>query len=432
MSDERSERRSYRKSPGRQYAYDYDPLHSKPLNGNGQSGRLSATPQSEPLTGYLKDAETGGQRRHTGVLAPRPDPRRTRQLLRQQILAAKAKSALAGDTGQIDPNIDMSVMPFDEDQLTYEEHYRPRRRSGSIQLPSRPLNGRHPTREYTEPDELYETIAPPPPPLPYDDEYEYVDPDMGYDEEVEQALPDPETERRRRTPVVKPDIEEEESQRVRQKKGKKGFFSRRKLIAGAILVGGGAVAAYELGPKIPQALENAGTNIGHEIQQAFDQGFAAGGQAVRKELINGLDTLEGVSLDAAIGAAKLTRVAYDVFVSPIIKLASNIADDFLSALLAALIKARGWLQQINADNATLVALTSVLQNWVNQVHIMPKKLQTITDTDLDGAQTYLNALQRTIQQQQAILNGQATPTPKAANPTAPVTPGPNTTATPGT
>jgi hypothetical protein len=353
-------------------------------------------------------------------------------LLRQQILAAKAKSALAGDTGQIDPNIDMSVMPFDEDQLTYEEHYRPRRRSGSIQLPSRPLNGRHPTREYTEPDELYETIAPPPPPLPYDDEYEYVDPDMGYDEEVEQALPDPETERRRRTPVVKPDIEEEESQRVRQKKGKKGFFSRRKLIAGAILVGGGAVAAYELGPKIPQALENAGTNIGHEIQQAFDQGFAAGGQAVRKELINGLDTLEGVSLDAAIGAAKLTRVAYDVFVSPIIKLASNIADDFLSALLAALIKARGWLQQINADNATLVALTSVLQNWVNQVHIMPKKLQTITDTDLDGAQTYLNALQRTIQQQQAILNGQATPTPKAANPTATVTPGPNTTATPGT
>lgn len=424
MSDERSERRAYRKSPGRQY--DYDPLHSKPLNGNGQSGRLSASPQSEPLTGYLKDAETGGEHRDTGVLAPRPDPRRTRQLLRQQILATKAKSGLVGDTGQIDPDIDMDV------------------------LYPQPQRVRRPTREYVETVDPYETIAPPPPPLPYDDEeLDYLDPDVGYEDDydpldgragyrgsrrvpvIEQALPDPETDRRRGAPVAEPDSEEEAGQRGQQKKKKKGFFSRRKLIAGAILVGGGAVAAYELGPKIPQALENAGSNIEHQIQAAFDQGFAAGGQAVRKELINGLDTLEGVSLDAAIGAAKLTRVAYDVFVSPIVKLASNIADDFLTALLNALITARGWLQQINADNATLVALTSILHNWVQQAHIMPQKLQTITDTDLDGAQTYLSALQRTIQQQQAILNGQATPTPNTASPTTPpgasVTPNPNTT-----
>lgn len=63
--------------------------------------------------------------------------------------------------------------------------------------------------------------------------------------------------------------------------------------------------------------------------------------------------------------------------------------------------------------AHLLALTNVLQNWVEQVHNMPKKLQTITETDLDGAQAYLRALQRTIQQQQVILNGQVTPTPNA-------------------
>jgi hypothetical protein len=216
-----------------------------------------------------------------------------------------------------------------------------------------------------------------------------------------------------------------------QREKKKGILSRRKLIVGALVVGGGAVAAYELIPKIPQALENAGANIEHQLQDAFNRGVAAGGEAVRKELINGLDTLEGVSLEGAIGAAKLTRVAYDVFVSPIVTLASTIADDFLLALLNALITARRWLAQINADNATLLALTNVLQNWVNQVHNMPKKLQTITETDLDGAQAYLRALQRTIQQQQAILNGQVTPTPNAsATPHPSTTPGAST--TPGT
>jgi hypothetical protein len=42
---------------------------------------------------------------------------------------------------------------------------------------------------------------------------------------------------------------------------------------------------------------------------------------------------------------------------------------------------------------------------------MPKKIQTITDSDLDGAQSYLRALQRKIQQEQAQLNSQGTPTP---------------------
>jgi hypothetical protein len=407
MSDDRSERRTYRKSPGRQYGYDFNPLRSQSLPGSSQSGRTGASPQSEPLTGHLSNSGEL-EERYSGVLAPRPDPRRTRQLHRQHILATKARTGLEEDTGKIDPD---------------------------IQFPSQPLRSRRPTREYIEPEEPI--LAPPPPPLPYEDEFDYLDPDMAYEDDydlldgrtgyggsvrapiIEPGLVDPETDRRRVSPGAGSEFEEEEEPRVSKgkKKGKKGFFSRRKLIAGAVLVGGGAVAAYELGPKIPGLLESAGSNIENQVADAFNRGFAAGGEAVRKELINGLDTLEGVSLDSAIGAAKLTRVAYDVFVSPIITLASNIADDFLSALLNALITARKWLQQINADNATLVALTSILQNWVNQVHIMPKKLQTITDTDLDGAQTYLNALQRKIQEQQAILNGQATPTPKPASPT---------------
>ena len=442
MNYERSGRRTFRRSPGRQYGYEFDPLRSQTSTGNGQSERLGASPRSEPLTGYLKDTDALDEPRGTGTLAPRPDPRRTRQLLRKQILATKARGG--DDTGQLDPEIDMDQDAFDEDQSMYEDDYRPvprgQRRSGSVRFQSAALRPRRPTGDFIEPvesDEVMGHLSP----LPYEDELDLLDPDLGYDDDydplaervgyredprayvIEQEPVRPEVGKRRSAPLAEPDIQEEEERGSGRKKKKKGFLSRRKLIAGAILVGGGAVAAYELGPKLPQALENAGSNIEHQIQDAFNRGFAAGGEAVRKELINGLDTLEGVSLDGAIGAAKLTRVAYDVFVSPIVTLAATIADDFLAALLNALIKARGWLQQINADNATLVALTSVLQSWVNQVHVMPKKLQAITDTDLDSAQTYLNALQRKIQTEQAKLNGQATPTTGTPNPKATGTPG---------
>ena len=62
MSKDPLERRSYRKSPGRQYGYDYDPLQS-------ESGSTASKP------GIL--------------LVQRPDPRRTRQFLRQSIIASK-------------------------------------------------------------------------------------------------------------------------------------------------------------------------------------------------------------------------------------------------------------------------------------------------------------------------------------------------------
>ncbi|HVB75039.1 MAG TPA: hypothetical protein VNE38_15920 [Ktedonobacteraceae bacterium] len=449
MNDDHSERRIYRKSPGRQYGYDYDPLRSQPLNGTTQSGRLSGTsPRSEPLSG--KDTGSISGRQTTGPLVPRPDPRRARQLLRQQIIATKSKTGTSEDTGQIDPDIHADLQDMElEDEVQTLRKRTPARVEGSRFLhPARPYNdyevypvqARHPSRIVEDPLEQR---------VPFDDELDLLDPDILYDHEADPlegrvGRPDPArvpavrrdylpevTDRGRRrgfAPQDDIDDEEEVEQREKPKKKKRGLFSRRKLIVGALVVGGGAVAAYEFGPKIPQALESAGSNVEHQIQDAFNRGVAAGGEAVRKELINGLDTLEGVSLEGAIGAAHLTRVAYDVFVSPIVTLASTIADDFLLALLNALIKARSWLAQINADNATLLALTNILKNWSDQAHNMPKKLQTITETDLDGAQAYLLALQRKIQAEQAILNGQATPTPNAsAIPKASTTPGASST-----
>src|SRR5690242_14237584 len=62
MSKDPLERKSYRKSPGRQYGYDYNPLQS-------QSGLTTSRPDA--------------------LLVQRPDPRRTRQFLRQSIIAGK-------------------------------------------------------------------------------------------------------------------------------------------------------------------------------------------------------------------------------------------------------------------------------------------------------------------------------------------------------
>jgi hypothetical protein len=370
-----------------------------------------------------------GGRQTTGPLSPRPDPRRTRQLLRQQIIATKSKTGTSEDTGQIDPDINTDL-ELEEEEITYA---RPRETTRSFSRRSAyPMQPRRPMRIEEEEVE---------PPLPFDDELDRLDPDLLYDDEEDPLVkrvgrPDsvrlpivprdnpPDTTGRgsRRGISTSEDIDYEEEEAPAKPKKKKGLLSRRKLIVGAVVVGGGAVAAYELVPKIPQALQSAGTNIEHQLAQAFNNGVAAGGEAVRKEFLNGLDTLEGVSLEGAIGAAKLTRTAYDVFVSPIVTLASTIADDFLLALLNALITARKWLAQINADNATLLALTNILQSWSDQVKNMPKKLQTITQTDLDGAQTYLHGLQQMIQAQQAKLNGQATPAPHTS-----VTPGPSTT-----
>ena len=410
MVKDGTEKRLYRKSPGRQYGYDYDPLHSQSLTGSVQQGRSSTSLQSESLSareGYGTSAD-----RHTsGLLGPRPDPRRTRQLIRKNIIASKSKSALVDDTGELDPELqDRYVSSDDKDRMYEDQIDTPlypslRTRSAHLSPP--------PGEYYRELDEDYDEGP------SVDDGLDYLDPDLGYNDIDEDEdplayrLPYNEVARGRRRKEPLEYDEEEQEKIVKPSKKKKKGMSRRKMLLIAAAAGGTAIAGYELLPKVPHALEQAGTNIEHQLQEAFNNGVAAGEEAVRKEFINALDTMEGVSLEAAIGAARLTRVAYDVFVSPLVTLAATVADDFLSITLAALTKARSWLQQINADNATLAALQSVLQSWVKQVNTLPKKLQTITETDLDGAQAYLAALKRKIQEEQAKLNGQSTPTTPA-------------------
>ena len=434
MIKDRSERRAYRKSPGRQYGYDYDPLRSQNDNRTGQSGRLDSSLPGERWSTQLA---TSGPTT-TGLLGPRPDPRRARQLLRQNILASKSRTTtglLEHAPQKIERHSDQLV-PFG-DQDGYEEPEDPTLYS------NRRAHNNRPIQRYTAVQERYPDVDEDVEEGNWNErEIEYLDPDLGYEEEapIDQRVatgnagqaksPAPRTSGLDARRASELDYEEDEDaieeEQPQQRKQKKKGMSRRKLLIGGILLGGTAVAAIELGPKIPQALEQVGTNVEHQIQDAFNRGFSAGADAVRKDFVNALDNLEGVSLDGAISAAQLTRTAYDVFVNPIVTLAATVTGDFLKVTLSALITGRGWLQAIQHDSPTLAALQNVLATWVNQVSKMPMQLQAITDSDLDGAQGYLRALKRKIQAEQAILNGTAKPTP---TPSAKSTPKPNATGT---
>lgn len=422
MTKDRYERKAYRKSPGRQYGYDYDPLRSQ-RGGSSQHGKSDAS---------TLHSRGGSSSRPSGPLAQRPDPRRTRQLLRQNILAGKAHSATlnAEDLEQQDEleaahhNIPANAYEDDfedqEDSTLFSNRYRAR-----TNRPARPplSAAQQQVEEPTEVDGW--------------NEFDFVDPDIGYEDPLDHRMgyaqsPSARLSAPRSSPLSRwsaneyqdaeelaydDDLYEDESDRSPVKRrSKKTGVTRRKLLVGLGVAAVGGVAVYELGPRIPQAIQDVGNNLEHQIQDAYNRGLTAGANAVRKEFITALDNLEGYSLGAAINVAKLTRLAYDSFVSPLITLAATVTGDFLNITLQALKSARGFLSKFNQDNDTLSALQTVLETWVKQVHNVPKEWQTITDTDLDGAQGYLRALQRKIQEEQAKLNNNEPPSTPAPTP----------------
>jgi hypothetical protein len=366
MTKDRYERKAYRKSPGRQYGYDYDPLRSQ-RGGSSQHGNSAAS---------TLHSRGGSSSRPSGPLAQRPDPRRTRQLLRQNILAGKAHSATlnAEDLEQQDeleaahPNISANAYEDDfedqEDSTLFRNRYRAR--ANRPARPSLPI-----AQQVEEPTEVDEW-----------NEFDFVDPDIGYEDPLDHRVGYAQSPSARlsapRSPMpsrrqadayqdaeelaYEDDLYEDESGRPYVKrKSKKTGVTRRKLLVGLGVAAVGGVAAYELGPRIPKAIQDVGNNLEHQIQDAYNRGLTAGANAVRKEFLTALDNLEGYSLGAAINVARLTRLAYDAFVSPLITLAATVTGDFLNLTLQALKSARGFLSKFNQDNDSLSALQTVLE-----------------------------------------------------------------------
>ena len=157
MSKDRAERKGYRKSPGRQYGYDHDPMRSR----TGQAGQRIPTGQYETEQDEQKS-------KAATVLIQRPDLRRTRQLVRQNILAHKTRTTL-----------DLSQQPETYQEETYAQREIPYEEDGEHVTYSRRLPSRSGQIASSR-------VAPPTRRLEPEDEVEDwrdVDPDLGYEDE---------------------------------------------------------------------------------------------------------------------------------------------------------------------------------------------------------------------------------------------------------
>src|SRR6266567_3499384 len=160
MPKVRTERKSYRKSPGRQYGYEYDPLHSR-------SGRSTAG-QNEDWT---EDDLQGSQSGTTGeLLSRRPNARRTRQLMRKTIIASKTRTGSEG--AQFEEQEGEGHYPAEE-QYESNRRYDPSRRPYNEELLHPHLPS---TQELMDEEEADAPLA-----------YLEVDPDAGYEEAAELA-----------------------------------------------------------------------------------------------------------------------------------------------------------------------------------------------------------------------------------------------------
>jgi hypothetical protein len=149
-------------------------------------------------------------------------------------------------------------------------------------------------------------------------------------------------------------------------------FPRRALITTAAVagIGGVVVAAPRVAPIVEQHIEQAA-----------------------------IGELEGVSIDAALTAAEITRAAVEVIVVPLARLAADLGGGALGLVLDSLGVAHNALAFIHASTVTVDQLRTVIASWRAGVSGLPIALNAYATADIAGAETYLRALKKTLQQQ---------------------------------
>jgi hypothetical protein len=178
----------------------------------------------------------------------------------------------------------------------------------------------------------------------------------------------------------------------KQKSGSGGKIARRALLAG---VGVGAcVAGVELAPV---ALKKAGEFTQAQVQDAFSSGVDAG----RKAVLDELSQIEGLTIDGAIGAAELTRLAVKFIVLPLSRLISTVEGGALDVLYKALQSAQDNLAKANVHISQLDGIKQMVGEWRDNVSQLPTTLDKYANSDIDSAEGYLKALQKKIAQEKA-------------------------------
>ena len=173
------------------------------------------------------------------------------------------------------------------------------------------------------------------------------------------------------------------------------------LTAGGLALCGGAVALT------PAAINKAGQYTRDKI----DQALAAGATNARQALLNELNQLEGVSLDAAIGVANLTKLAVKYIVGPAAALFAVLGATALNIVVSALETVNNGLNLIPGGSNVaqpLQRLHDMLVSWRQNIVLLPKSLTEYATWDIDSAEKYLTALKTMIEAEQ---NATPVPTP---------------------
>jgi hypothetical protein len=114
----------------------------------------------------------------------------------------------------------------------------------------------------------------------------------------------------------------------------------------------------------------------------------------RAAIMDELGELEGVSLDAAIGAAELTRGAVTVIVLPLARFVALVGAGALDLLLKGVDSAQTTLSILHLSAAPLNAFREVVVSWRGGVTTLPITLDALLTADITSAETYLRALKR--------------------------------------
>lgn len=160
-----------------------------------------------------------------------------------------------------------------------------------------------------------------------------------------------------------------------QKQTRKSHVGRRAFLATAVTVtacGAGALAA----PRVIPVLESKAQEMG------------------RDAMLNEIGNLEGVSLDAAIRAAEITRAAVHVLVLPLARFFSLMGTGALALLLGALDLARKAMALLHMNTSVLDAFRDVVTSWQGGVASLPIALDAYTTADINSGEKYLRALKQ--------------------------------------
>lgn len=141
-------------------------------------------------------------------------------------------------------------------------------------------------------------------------------------------------------------------------------------LATAGVCGAGVVAAPHVGPYVEDRIHQA------ELD------------AVRGELSN----LEGVSLDAAIQAAEITRAGVQIIVLPVARLVAAVGDGGLGLVLHTLDLAHAALSFAHAPTGPLDDLRSVVASWQQGMTALPIAVASYSTADITSAELYLKSL----------------------------------------